>query len=41
MQQAEFELLLLVDVKERAAVERTPPEGKPKYYVGALKELFG
>ena len=32
MQPAEFESLLFVDVQERAAAERTPPEGRPKYH---------
>lgn len=31
MRQADFEALLFVDVAERAASERTPQEGEPKY----------
>lgn len=31
MKQVEFESLLFVDVEERAAAERTPREGKPRY----------
>jgi hypothetical protein len=32
MHKADFESLLFVDVEERAAAERTPPEGKPRYH---------